>query len=301
MTKTIVPILLAGLLVAACAPETSNTATTNANDPAVAISETTKAMTKTPKQLAIGAFTALFQDYSEDGVREAFAPDIIQHNVRVPTGRDALIGFLPVLKESGTSFENHRLLQDGDFAIMHNTLDNAQPFGAKQIVSFNVYRVDGGQIVEHWGVPTPMVETPAGAPSQFDGETTVTDLDKTDDHKAAVTRLFKAVVGGTQEEVAAAVNGTFDPEYVNHSPGVGNGIPALFEAFGREQWVYSKTHKVLGEGNFVLAISEGTAKGVPSAFYDLLRFENGKAVEHWDVIVPIPTEGLANDNGMFGF
>ena len=69
----------------------------------------------------------------------------------------------------------------------------------------------------------------------------------------------------------------------------------------KEQWDYTKNHKVLGEGNFVLSISEGTAKGVPSAFYDLLRFEDGKAVEHWDVIVAIPTEGVANSNGMFNF
>jgi predicted SnoaL-like aldol condensation-catalyzing enzyme len=26
-----------------------------------------------------------------------------------------------------------------------------------------------------------------------------------------------------------------------------------------------------------------------------------KAVEHWDVIQEIPVEGLANQNGMFGF
>ena len=34
--------------------------------------------------------------------------------------------------------------------------------------------------------------------------------------------------------------------------------------------------------------------------YDLFRMENGKAVEHWDVIQPVPTTGLANNNGMFG-
>ncbi|MEN0062058.1 MAG: hypothetical protein AAGA48_07875 [Myxococcota bacterium] len=39
----------------------------------------------------------------------------------------------------------------------------------------------------------------------------------------------------------------------------------------------------------------------PTAFYDLLRFEDGKVVEPWDGILPIPTQGLANDNGMFGF
>lgn len=64
---------------------------------------------------------------------------------------------------------------------------------------------------------------------------------------------------------------------------------------------YTKIHKVLGEGDFVLTVSKGEWSGKNHVFYDLLRFENGKAVEHWDVIQVIPTEGLANQNGMFGF
>ncbi len=300
MTKT-VALLLAGSLMAACATKASDVTTASSDNATATSNNLTTNTMKTPKELAIGAFNALFRDYSEAGLSEVFAQDVIQHNVRVPTGRDALAGLLPVLEDAGTTYENHRLLQDGEFAIMHNTLDQAQPFGAAKIVSFNVYRVDNGQIVEHWGVPTPIVEQPAGAPGQFDGETEVTDLGRTDANKAAVTKLFDVIVNGTQEEVGAAITSTFDPEYINHSPGVGNGIPAVFEAFAREQWVYTKNHKVLGEGNFVLSISEGTAKGVPTAFYDLLRFDNGRVAEHWDVIVAIPTDGLANDNGMFSF
>ncbi len=297
MKRALAVVLMGGLLAAcgAKAPPSSDNPDTNHT------SNGGEAMTRTPKQLAIGAFDALFRDYSEDGLRDVFAEGIIQHNPRVPTGRDALLGFLPVLREAGTTYQNHRLFQDGDFVVMHNTLNNAQPFGAEKIVSFNVYRVEGEKIAEHWGVPTPIVEEPVGGRSQFGGTTEVKDLDKTEANKEAVTKLFDVIVNGTQEEVGAAIQSLFQPDYANHSPVVADGIPSLFEAFSREQWVYTKNHQVLGEGNFVLSISEGTAKGAPTAFYDLVRFENGQVVEHWDVILPIPTEGIANDNGMFGF
>jgi predicted SnoaL-like aldol condensation-catalyzing enzyme len=65
---------------------------------------------------------------------------------------------------------------------------------------------------------------------------------------------------------------------------------------------YTKVHKVLGEGNFVLTVSEGEWNGSKKhVFYDLFRMKGGKIVEHWDVIQEIPTEGLAHNNGMFGF
>ena len=64
---------------------------------------------------------------------------------------------------------------------------------------------------------------------------------------------------------------------------------------------FQKTHKVLGEGNFVLTINEGKfGKGEPTSFYDLFRLEDGKIVEHLDVIEPIPAKAdWKNDNGKF--
>ncbi|WP_205928520.1 nuclear transport factor 2 family protein [Rhizobium leguminosarum] len=61
-------------------------------------------------------------------------------------------------------------------------------------------------------------------------------------------------------------------------------------------------HQVLGEGNFVLTVSEGTVGGAPTAFYDLFRVENGKIAEHWDVIETIPAlADWKNQNGKFEF
>ncbi len=64
---------------------------------------------------------------------------------------------------------------------------------------------------------------------------------------------------------------------------------------------YQKLHMVVGEGNFVLAVSEGKfGKGDPTAFYDLFRLENGLIVEHWDVITTIPPKSeWKNENGKF--
>ena len=52
---------------------------------------------------------------------------------------------------------------------------------------------------------------------------------------------------------------------------------------------YDKIDQVLGEGSFVLAVSEGTLAGEHSSFYDLFRVENGKIAEHWDTVETIPS------------
>ena len=59
---------------------------------------------------------------------------------------------------------------------------------------------------------------------------------------------------------------------------------------------------VLGEGNFVLVVSEGHLGGKHSSFYDLFRVENGKIAEHWDTIEEISAKtDWQNNNGKFGF
>ena len=57
---------------------------------------------------------------------------------------------------------------------------------------------------------------------------------------------------------------------------------------------------MIGEGNFVLTMSEGTLGEDPTAFYDLFRIEDGLIVEHWDVIAPMPAaDALHNEAGKF--
>lgn len=94
--------------------------------------------------------------------------------------------------------------------------------------------------------------------------------------------------------------------YIQHNPQIPDnlsGLGATLETLAKQgiTMKYDKSHKVLGEGNFVLVVSEGFG-GVHNSFYDLFRVESGKIAEHWDTIEPItPKETHKNKNGKFGF
>jgi predicted SnoaL-like aldol condensation-catalyzing enzyme len=57
--------------------------------------------------------------------------------------------------------------------------------------------------------------------------------------------------------------------------------------------------KIFAEGDYVILHAHGVR--VPgdrgSAIIDIFKLENGKIVEHWDVMQPIP-ESAVNQNGM---
>ncbi len=75
-----------------------------------------------------------------------------------------------------------------------------------------------------------------------------------------------------------------------------------FLGFLREKFPQSRSEikRVWAEGDYVIvhvhAVRTPGTRG--SAIVDVFKLENGKIVEHWDVIQEIP-EKAANSNGMF--
>lgn len=222
-----------------------------------------------------------------------------QHNLGVA---DGLEGFGEVMKHApkgGFKAEVIRAFEDGDYVFTHTKYDF---FGPK--AGFDVFRFEDGKIVEHWDNLLEIQKPNPSGHTQFDGATELTDLDKTETNKTTVRNFIEQVLlGGEMDKVATFIN---PEEYIQHNPSVADGLEGFGEAmkyFAEQGLVmeYSKLHKVLGQGNFVLAMSEGTfGKGEPTAFYDLFRLENGQIVEHWDVIETIPPRvNWKNNNGKF--
>ena len=93
--------------------------------------------------------------------------------------------------------------------------------------------------------------------------------------------------------------------YIQHNTAIADGVSGLgaaLETLAKQgiQMIYNTTYQVLAQGNYVLAVSEGTFAGKPTSFYDLFRVENGKIAEHWDVMETIAEkETWQNQNGKF--
>ena len=263
-----------------------------------------KTKTMTNKEI-VGTFLGAVANQDTATMRNMANADYIQHNPFIPTGLEPFIGMLPILKEHGTYAENVRMFQDGNYVFMHNIWKNAQPFGAEEMVAFDIIRIDeNGKVAEHWDALTPLVIETASGRTQTDGPSKATDLDQTEANKALAKSMVEdLLMGKNPDKITDYISAE---QYHQHNPEMKDGLAGLGEAIAylieqNNMFQYTKIHKVLGEGDFVLTISEGNWSGKKHAFYDLIRFENGKAVEHWDVIQPIPTEGLANENGMFEF
>lgn len=251
------------------------------------------------------AFVAAATSQDAETVRTLADSNYIQHNPYLPTGLEPFIGLFPAFGENGTQAKAVRVIEDGNFVAIHHEWSGAKPFGADEMVSFDILRFDDhGKIVEHWDALTPVVAETASGRSQTDGPTVAKDLDKTEENKTAGTAMVEDILMG--KNPGKITDHISAERYDQHNPGIKDGLSGIIEAVeyltaNNAMFKYSKIHKVLGEGDFVLTVSEGEWKGKQHVFYDLLRFEAGKAVEHWDVIQEIPTENLANDNGMFGF
>ncbi len=254
-----------------------------------------------PQELVLALFAAAFIDHDPDAARPLLAPDYIQHNPQIPTGAEALLGFIPMIEQSGMTVTTHRVITDGDMVVLHNTYENADAFGAPSLAAFDVFRVEDGLVVEHWDNLQPIPETTVSGRGMTDGPTEITDRDRTEENRELVLGFVRDVLGGAAPE---NVTTYMNPEvYAQHNPFIDDGLAGLMaaiESFAEQGQVITQFEPrlVVAEGNFVFVASEAVMGGEPWAFFDLWRVEDGLIVEHWDVVSEIPAE-MAHDNGKF--
>ncbi|WP_314949589.1 nuclear transport factor 2 family protein [Bradyrhizobium cosmicum] len=120
-------------------------------------------------------------------------------------------------------------------------------------------------------------------------------------NRTAVLAFYEK--GLNQKDVDAALAYVGD-RYVQHNPNAADGPDGFrkFIGFLREKFPnsHSEIKRSFVDGDYVIlhvhAVREPGTRG--NAIVDIFKLENGKIVEHWDVVQPIP-ENPANNNTMF--
>ena len=120
-------------------------------------------------------------------------------------------------------------------------------------------------------------------------------------NKKNAIKFYDQVINQKKFETASKYLGS---RYTQHNPTAADGAEGLrsFIQFLRKNYpnAHSKIIRVFADGKYVIlhvhSIREPGTQG--RAIFDLFKFENGKIVEHWDVVQNIPNKS-ANSNSMF--
>ena len=127
------------------------------------------------------------------------------------------------------------------------------------------------------------------------------DTQQMEENKKTVRALYEAALNKKDFDEASKYLGS---KYIQHNPNAADGPDGLkgFIGFLKDKFPNNRSEikRIFADGDYVIvhvhAVREPGTRG--NAIIDIFKLENGKVVEHWDVIQPIP-EKAANDNGMF--
>lgn len=125
--------------------------------------------------------------------------------------------------------------------------------------------------------------------------------DRKEENRRIVLDFYDKAINQKDADAAIAHIGN---RYVQHNPNAAEGPEGLrnYIAFLREKFPesHSEIKSSFVDGDYVIlhvhAVRTPGERG--DAIVDIFKMEDGKVVEHWDVIQPIP-EKAANSNTMF--
>ncbi|MGH1550436.1 nuclear transport factor 2 family protein [Leifsonia poae] len=217
------------------------------------------------EDIVVAATERLFNRRDLSAVDDLFGPVYVQHSALAPDGVDGLRGLVSQLTEAN-GYELRRVLADGDLAVTEGVFTGFAPV---PLVGYDVWRVSEGRIVEHWDALGP-----GAVPAPSASSAVAADTDREANRALVTSWVRDALIDGGDASDAIA-------------PDV--------ERF--EDVTYSALHTVIAAGDLVYTRSEGAAD-VPVIVNDVWRVADGRIVEHWGLVAPVPAN-LPHGNGSF--
>jgi predicted SnoaL-like aldol condensation-catalyzing enzyme len=120
------------------------------------------------KQTVIAFYTRAFNDHEPaDAVARYVGSQYIQHNPDTPDGAEAFVKntLAMIARFPALRVEIKRVVAEGDLVAAHNRV-TASP-ESRGMAGIDLFRMEGGKIVEHWDVRQPVPETAANDNTMF--------------------------------------------------------------------------------------------------------------------------------------
>jgi predicted SnoaL-like aldol condensation-catalyzing enzyme len=238
------------------------------------------------------AMIDIFRKKDVAAVDRHFAESFIQHDPNLADGLAGMKSFAAEVASSpAADITIYRTLVDGDFVLLHSRYQGIGRYSGPQI-AFDLFRFKDGKIVEHWGGQEPEAPPNLSGRTQVDGPTEILDREKTEANRRLVRTYRETVMVELRfDRIEEFIE---DAHYAQHAHQIGDGIARLRDRIASVAkeggQLYLTPRRFVAEGNFVLVLSEGDLPTGHTALYDLFRVQNGKIVEHWDVLTPIPPQ-----------
>lgn len=218
-----------------------------------------------------------------------------QHSSGVADGRDGFLAFFePFLaRHPVREIEIVRTLEDGPYVFVHaaQTLD-----GDTRWVTTDLFDTDAdGRVVEHWDTIAPGGQVSPSGHGQVDGPRTVTDLDRTAANKDLVAEFLAVVL---TDGALHRAHHYLHPDLIEHGRRA-DGLHGFEQAVQAGPERYLKVHRLAGQGDLVVTLSEVDRSGRAWAVFDVFRLDGSMIVEHWENAEPVPSPEQAGNGGKF--
>lgn len=249
---------------------------------------------KTNLDLVQRAMDGILVDHDEASVDQNFHRQFIQHN---PFAKD---GSAHVREMCAFTFglEIKRWVAQGDLVGYHGYYTAPNPLGDLPLVCFDLWRVQGGQIVEHWDAlaPVPQAHADIMTDGPGDGQADVNKI-ACAENTARARQLLEVGIGQNDPQVRKEF---LAPTFTLHMPDIADGQAALTAWIEKERPTVT-LQRTVASGDLVMAhLHLGAASGEKSV-YDIFRFDaDGRITNQWNVSQAIvPRSEAANPHPHF--
>ena len=213
-----------------------------------------------------------------------------QHNPHASDGISGVKQWIARLPREKSPLKTIRAFQDGPYVFTH-TAGNV----LGENVFFDLFKFEGGLIVEHWVFSEKAATPNQSGHTQTDGPTQAKLSEDTEKNKSIVREYYQTVhITGDHSKIPQYVS----EDTIRHEPGVRDGLAAFLrdvEALTQHRSI-DEIKFVLGQADFVFVAAKGSLEGDPCVYVDLYRVESEKLAEHWGFPEKIPPQKERKNN-----